>query len=154
MEVLLRQDRNVYPAWSKAGVPSGAREGSHTANRRPEDRVLRLMGLLQWDGVPVSPGITQGTALVDPREDEYGSVPAGSILVCSSMKPSLIELVPSCRGLVCERGGVLNPAATTARECGIPVVSAAGCVAQAVKNGDTLRIDGSTGAVTILPFSA
>jgi pyruvate,water dikinase len=66
------------------------------------------------------------------------------------MEPSLIELLPSCSGLVCDRGGRLNPTATTAREYGIPVVTSLWCVPDALRHGDILRIDGNNGTVTVL----
>ena len=123
---------------------------AHEKNAEEEIRDAWAMALDEWEGLPVSPGVTQGTAMVHPGDKEVGAVRPGSILVCWSMAPALIELLPLCSGLVCEQGGVLNPTATTAREYGIPVVASAGRVTHSIQDGDTVRIDGTSGTVTVL----
>lgn len=126
------------------------REKTSVAHTDQEPFAPWTMSLLEWEGLPVSPGVAQGSAVVTLGEGRVGWMQAGSILVCSSMAPALIELLPQCRGLVCERGGMLNPTATTAREYGIPVVVSAGRVTPSIQDGDTVRIDGSRGTVTVL----
>lgn len=150
MNVLERQGDGSGSVWSGVEASEGFCERKNAANGCMETRAPWAMALLQWEGIPVSPGIAQGTAVVYPPKEPYGSVPAGSILVCSSMAPSLIEFLPLCRGLVCDHGGMLNPTASTAREYGIPVVTSAGRVTKAVRDGDTIRIDGTSGTVMVL----
>ncbi len=149
-----RVERQVVGAVTTAFNAGGLAvvRGKSTAGNVRMVRHVQRAGI-EWQGIPVSPGIAQGPAVIHPRKEEYGSVPVGSILVCPCMEPSLIELLPLCRGLVCDRGGRLNPTAATAREYGIPVVTCMGWVTDAIRHGDVVRIDGDNGTVTVLSRS-
>lgn len=150
MNGLERQDFGIDSLPSNMDNADGILEKAVSANPWGKRRAPRAAALLEWKGVAVSPGIAEGPAVVNPREEVQGSVKAGSILVCSCMEPSLMALLPSCRGLVCDRGGMLSPTATMARECGVPVVSSTECLANAVRDGDTVRVDADSGTVMIL----
>jgi pyruvate,water dikinase len=52
--------------------------------------------------------------------------------------------------LVVDIGGALSHAAIVARELGIPCVMNTGLGTSLVRSGDVVRVDGSTGVVTIL----
>lgn len=133
---------------SMAGAPAVFRDETTGAKDRSGRRFQRVP--LMWRGLPVSPGVAQGEAVVPLSGEAYGSIRAGSILVCSIMEPSLIEVLHLCDGLVCDQGGMLNPAAMTAREYGIPVVSGIRCATEGIMDGDRIRIDGRTGTVAVL----
>jgi pyruvate,water dikinase len=61
-----------------------------------------------------------------------------------------MAMLPACKGLVCEEGGILTAAATTARELGIPVVVGAAQASRAILTGDRVRVDGDCGLVILL----
>jgi len=100
-------------------------------------------------GLGVSPGVAEGSARVvlDPSE---GGLLAGEILVCSITDPSWSSYFLLAAGVVIDVGGPLSHGAIVARELGIPCV--VNCVdgTRRLRNGDRLRIDGSSGQVEVL----
>lgn len=113
-------------------------------------RPLTITGADTLQGVPLSAGIAEGPALVlhEPAEIK-GEEPY--ILVCPSTDPAWVPLFVQAKGLVMETGGVLSHGAIVAREFGLPAVAGLPDVHRRIKNGQRLRIDGSTGAVAVLP---
>jgi pyruvate,water dikinase len=101
-------------------------------------------------GVPLSAGVAEATALV--LEDPDGAkVPAEPyILVCPTTDPAWVPLFVHARGLVMETGGVLSHGAIVAREFGLPAVAGLPEVHRRVRTGQRLRIDGATGRVNVL----
>ena len=72
------------------------------------------------------------------------------IVVARVTEPGWIFLLSVARGVVVERGSLLSHAAIIGRELGVPtVVGAAGALA-AIRSGDQVEVNGSTGAVRIL----
>jgi phosphohistidine swiveling domain-containing protein len=60
-------------------------------------------------------------------------------------------LYPSCSGLLIERGSLLSHSAVVARELGLPtIIGVNGGLMSKLKTGDRVRIDASTGVITIL----
>ena len=103
-----------------------------------------------YQGVPLSAGVAEGTALV---VDEPGgaSPPAEPyILVCPSTDPAWVPLFVNARGLVMETGGVLSHGAIVAREFGLPAVAGPPGVYRRITTGQKLRVDGTTGKVCLL----
>jgi pyruvate,water dikinase len=101
-------------------------------------------------GVPLSAGTAEATALVleEPTRAELPAEPY--ILVCPSTDPAWYPLFVKARGLVMETGGVLSHGAIAARELGLPAVAGLPEVHRRVRTGQRLRIDGSTGRVNLL----
>jgi pyruvate,water dikinase len=52
---------------------------------------------------------------------------------------------------VTDIGGMMSHAAIVCREYGLPAVTGTGSASSSIKTGQMLRVDGSTGEVTILP---
>ncbi len=97
-------------------------------------------------GIGCCPGIVEGRARVirDPRQ---ATLTPGDILVAERTDPGWILLFPAASAVVVERGSVLSHTAIVSRELGLPaVVSVPGLMAW-VQDGDSLRVDGSTGVV-------
>ncbi|MBI1829969.1 MAG: hypothetical protein HYR84_00800 [Planctomycetes bacterium] len=105
-------------------------------------------GMMQ--GIPLSAGVVEAPAWV--LEDVAGaSMPHGPyILVCPSTDPAWVPLFVRARGLVMETGGMLSHGAIVAREFGLPAVAGIPDVHRRIKTGQRLRIDGSTGTVSVL----
>lgn len=104
-------------------------------------------------GIGCCPGIVEGRArvIVDPRGV---SLAAGDVLVAERTDPGWILLFPAASAVVVERGSVLSHAAIVSRELGLPsVVSVPGLTAW-LRDGDTIRVDGSTGVVRRLSAAA
>jgi pyruvate,water dikinase len=101
-------------------------------------------------GVPLSAGVTEGPALVllEPTAAPAGE--EGFILVCPSTDPAWVPLFVHAKGLVMETGGVLSHGAIVAREFDLPAVAGIADVYRRIQTGQRLRVDGSTGTVTVL----
>ncbi|MCC6988771.1 MAG: phosphoenolpyruvate synthase, partial [Acidobacteria bacterium] len=97
-------------------------------------------------GIGCCPGLVEGRArvIVDPRT---ASLSPGDILVAERTDPGWILLFPAAAAVVVERGSVLSHAAIVSRELGLTsVVSVPGLTAW-LRDGDLIRVDGSTGVV-------
>ncbi|HEX9118048.1 MAG TPA: PEP/pyruvate-binding domain-containing protein [Anaerolineae bacterium] len=100
-------------------------------------------------GSPVSPGSAEGTVRVvlDPRH--AGLLP-GEIMVCPGTDPSWTPLFLTAAALVMEVGGMMTHGAVVAREYGIPAVVGVDRATQRLQTGQRVRVDGSTGQITVL----
>jgi rifampicin phosphotransferase len=74
----------------------------------------------------------------------------GTILVCSTTTPAWTPLFSQARGLVTDVGGVLAHGSIVAREYGIPAVLGTGIATTRIRSGQTIRVDGDRGTVTLL----
>ncbi|MBC7335116.1 MAG: PEP-utilizing protein mobile subunit, partial [Clostridia bacterium] len=54
------------------------------------------------------------------------------------------------KAAVTDIGGLTSHAAIVSREYGLPAVTGTGIATAVIKTGDRIRVDGSTGVVTIL----
>ncbi len=131
------------------------------ARRRQIPRLLLSDGHAFYDGVqageagdlvgdPVSPGVVEGVVRVvhDPHGAELA---AGEILVCPGTDPSWTPLFLTAGGLVMEVGGMMTHGSVVAREYGIPAVVGVHEATTRLHTGQRVRVDGSSGAITILP---
>ena len=101
-------------------------------------------------GAGASPGVAEGVARVVADASDFARIQRGDILVTTMTTPAWTPLFPSLAGLVTETGGILSHAAVVAREYGLPaVVGAAGAVT-AIPDGKRVRIDGTSGAISLL----
>jgi pyruvate, water dikinase len=101
-------------------------------------------------GIAASPGVVEGTARVIRSEKELGSVQDGEILVCPITAPSWGPVFGTISGVVTDIGGMMCHAAIVCREYGLPAVVGTGFATTTLKTGQRLRLDGETGAVTVL----
>jgi pyruvate,water dikinase len=74
----------------------------------------------------------------------------GEILVCGSTSPAWAPIFSKIRATVTDVGGVMSHAAIVAREYGMPAVVGTGRATAAIRTGQTIRVDGSEGTVTLL----
>ena len=104
----------------------------------------------QINGIGGSPGVVEGTARVVLHEGQFDEVRAGDILVCQMTNPAWVVLFPKIVGLVTDAGGTVSHPAVLSREFGIPAVVGSSVATQRIRNGDRVRINGTTGLVEIL----
>ena len=104
----------------------------------------------QINGIGASPGVVEGVARVVLREDQFDDVRAGDILVCQMTNPAWVVLFTKIVGLVTDAGGTVSHPAVLSREFGIPAVVGTSVGTEQIKNGDRVRINGTTGLVEIL----
>ncbi|MEO6351450.1 MAG: PEP-utilizing enzyme [Candidatus Limnocylindrales bacterium] len=108
----------------------------------------------QVKGIGGSPGVVEGIARVVLREDQFDDVRAGDILVCHMTNPAWVVLFTKIAGLVTNAGGLTAHPAVLSREFGIPAVVGTQDATNVIRNGDRIRVDGSTGTVDILEAAA
>jgi pyruvate,water dikinase len=101
-------------------------------------------------GAAASPGTVEGRARVVIDVEEIAAVRDGDILVCPITSPAWAPIFSNVRAVVTDIGGVMSHAAIVCREYGLPAVVGTGRATAAIKTGQTIRVDGSTGVVTIL----
>ena len=110
---------------------------------------LPVTGETILQGMPVSAGSVEGTARIvfDPLQAHLSP---GDIMVCTGTDPAWTPLFLAISGLVMEMGGVMTHGSVVAREYGIPAVVGVNQVTRLIKNGQHIRVDGSTGRITVL----
>ena len=98
-------------------------------------------------GVPASPGVAEGTVRVIRTHAEMDRLEPGDVLVCQVTSPAWAPLFSLAVAVVADGGGVLSHAAIAAREHGLPAVLGTGNATQTLRDGDRVRVDGTTGLV-------
>jgi phosphohistidine swiveling domain-containing protein len=101
-------------------------------------------------GAAASPGTVEGVARVVRSVSEIADVRDGEILVCSITSPAWAPIFTKIRAVVTDIGGVMSHAAIVCREYGLPAVVGTGRATSQIRTGQTVRVDGSAGTVTIL----
>ncbi len=101
-------------------------------------------------GAPASPGTVEGIARVVITAEELTSVRDGDILVCPITSPAWAPIFSNIQAVVTDIGGVMSHAAIVCREFGLPAVVGTGRATAEIATGQRIRVDGSTGVVTIL----
>ncbi len=102
------------------------------------------------NGLPVSPGIYEGTARLVEDEADFARLQQGDVLVTRATSPYFNVVLPMLGAIVTDRGGQLCHAAIVSREYGIPGVVGTKDATKLVKDGARIRVDGSKGEVTVL----
>lgn len=119
------------------------------SEKLPELNSVLLSGALEGQGV--SPGITEGVALVlDSPNDALVSDLKDFILVTKNTDPAWVYIMSRSHGLISEKGSLLSHTAIIGRELNIPTIVGVKMATQKIKNGSRLRIDATKGTIEIL----
>ncbi|NLT34463.1 MAG: hypothetical protein GXX83_00980 [Gaiellales bacterium] len=102
------------------------------------------------EGFPGAPGLAEGPARVVRDYKEFQNVQTGEILVCPYTGTAWTPLFVKIKGVVTDTGGMLTHAAIAAREYGIPAVVGTWNATNSIREGDIIRVDGTSGVVEIL----
>ena len=105
--------------------------------------------ITELKGFAGSPGIREGKARVCRTVAEVGELQEGEILVAPTTSPSWAPAFAKIGACITDVGGVMSHAAIVCREYGMPAVVGTGHATKIIKTGMMIRVDGSTGAVTI-----
>jgi pyruvate,water dikinase len=101
-------------------------------------------------GAAGSPGEIEGVARVVRSANDISALREGEILVCGSTSPAWAPIFPKIRATVTDVGGVMSHAAIVCREYGVPAVVGTGRATSEIKTGRMIRVNGSSGVVTLL----
>ena len=107
-------------------------------------------GGVRFSGAAASPGTVEGVARVVRSVEEIRSVRDGEILVCGSTSPAWAPIFSKIKATVTDVGGVMSHAAIVCREYGLPAVVGTGRASSQIRTGQTIRVDGSEGVVTVI----
>jgi rifampicin phosphotransferase len=115
-----------------------------------KDKLGADLGPDELAGTSCCPGVVEGIVKMAKTIDDAKGID-GQILVAYRTDPGWVPLYPTCSGLIIEKGSLLSHSAVVAREMGIPtIVSVNGNPFDKLKNGDKVRLDATSGRVTIL----
>jgi pyruvate,water dikinase len=104
-------------------------------------------------GAAASPGEVEGPARVVREIADIADVRDGEILICPVTSPAWAPVFSRIRGAVTDIGGIMSHAAIVCREYGVPAVVGTGHATAQIRTGQRVRLDGTTGVVTILDGS-
>jgi len=100
-------------------------------------------------GLAVSAGMVEGRARV-VHDIADAELEPDDILVTAYTDPSWTPLFVVVKGLVTEVGGLMTHGAVIAREYGLPAVVGVEQATRLIRDGQRIRVDGTTGYVEIL----
>ena len=97
-------------------------------------------------GTGCSKGVVKGKVkiVLNPMNTE---VEDGDIVVAKSTDPSWVMVFPLLKGLIVEKGSLLSHSAIISREMNIPAIVGVQGAVTALKTGDFVQFDGSTGII-------
>ncbi len=128
----------------------GRTDGPDTWTRRDAVSADRLAAGDVLAGLPGCPGQAEGIARVVLDSSDPFALEPGDILVAPITDPSWTPLFVPAAGVVVDVGAPLSHAIIVSRELGIPCVISATGGTRRIPHGARIRVDGSTGVVTIL----
>jgi pyruvate,water dikinase len=118
--------------------------------QRVQEWARQVEGGDELVGAAASPGTVEGPARVVRTVDQIADVREGEILVTGSTSPAWAPIFSKIKATVTDVGGVMSHAAIVCREYGLPAVVGTGRATAEIKTGQTIRVDGTSGVVTIL----
>jgi pyruvate,water dikinase len=101
-------------------------------------------------GFASSAGVAEGPARVLKLLKDIVNLQPGEILVCPSTNPSWAPVFTNIKAAVTDIGGLTSHAAIVCREYGVPSVTGTGVATTVIKTGDTIKVDGDSGVVTVV----
>jgi pyruvate,water dikinase len=101
-------------------------------------------------GAAASPGVVEGVARVVIDVEEIARVREGEVLVCPITSPAWAPIFSNVKAVVTDIGGVMSHAAIVCREYGLPAVVGTGRATSEIRTGQMIRVDGSSGVVTVI----
>lgn len=109
-----------------------------------------LVGGESIQGFPGCPGVSEGRARVVLDSHDPTALEPGDVLVAPITDPSWTPLFVPAAGVVVDVGAALSHAIIVSRELGIPCVVSATDATRRIPDGALVRVDGTTGTVTVL----
>jgi pyruvate,water dikinase len=140
---IVGERRRAWERWRAVEPPPliGATGGPPATDAPARDGELR--------GSAASRGVVTGRARIIHSPEDGVRLQPGDILVCAASTPSWTPLFGVAAAIVSESGGPLSHPAITAREYGIPAVVAVKGATTAIRDGQTITVDGTAGVIRL-----
>ncbi len=101
-------------------------------------------------GVAASGGRVTAPARVLSGPEDFGQMQPGDVLVAGITTPAWTSLFAMASAVVTDVGGPLSHSSIVAREYAIPAVLGTGVATRRIHSGQSVRVDGDAGTVTLL----
>ncbi len=101
-------------------------------------------------GIPASTGVCEGSARLIMTTDDLMMLQPGEIVVAPSTGEAFNSMLHLMTGIVTDHGSFACHAGIVAREMGFPAVVGTVNATSRIKTGDTIRLDGAAGEVSII----
>ena len=101
-------------------------------------------------GVAASAGRVTAPARILSGPEDFGQMQPGDVLVAGITTPAWTSLFAMASAVVTDVGGPLSHSSIVAREYAIPAVLGTGIATRRIRSGQSVRVDGDTGTVTLL----
>ena len=150
---LVRERRDEYARLEQLEPPFvfvGRTDGPDTWPRRDAVALDQLGVGEVLAGMPGCPGHAEGIARVVLDSNDPFALEPRDILIAPITDPSWTPLFVPAAGVVVDVGAPLSHAIIVSRELGIPCVISATGGTRRIPDGARVRVDGSTGVVTVL----
>src|SRR5829696_7638704 len=102
------------------------------------------------NGVAASGGQVTAPARVLSGPEDFGQMQSGEVLVAGITTPAWTSLFAMASAVVTDVGGPLSHSSIVAREYAIPAVLGTGVATRRIRSGQSVRVDGDVGTVTLL----
>jgi pyruvate,water dikinase len=100
-------------------------------------------------GMGASAGKVTARACVMRGPEDFGRLQAGDVIVAVITTPAWTPLFARVSAVVTDIGGPLSHSSIVAREYGIPAVLGTGAATRRIQDGQTIRVDGDAGTVSL-----
>ncbi len=85
------------------------------------------------------------------KDLDFGAIEEGDVLIAPFTSPSFNSIFPLLGAVAVEEGGLMSHTAIVSREFDVPAVIGVAGLLSAVRTGDEVEIDPTTGTVTVDP---
>lgn len=106
-----------------------------------------IHGTIVLKGLAASPGIASGKIKIIKDMKDLNKIKKGDILVTEMTNPDMVVSMQKSSAIVTDEGGLTAHAAIVSREMGIPAVVGTQNATTKLKEGETITVDGFTGAI-------
>jgi pyruvate,water dikinase len=101
-------------------------------------------------GIPGAPGVVEGPVRLVRSIDELFHLESGDVLVAATTGEAFNSMLHLVSAIVTDHGSSASHAAIVSREMGIPAVVGTSDGTRRLSAATRVRVDGTTGEVTIL----
>jgi pyruvate, water dikinase len=102
------------------------------------------------EGIGASPGEATGQVVIIRSPDEFSAMQDSAVLVCPMTTPEWLAVMRRASAIVTDVGGRMSHAAIVCRELGTPAVVGTGTATADLRDGATVRVDGTEGNVYVV----